>query len=380
MNSPSQFNTSAGSSSTIDSQRGSAALTASLDQRVRQMVALHFDPTSGSVFWVDRARRLGLDPIADLRCLADLNRLGNLDPADLQQRPLWDYIPRRFHSERDRFIVAQTGGTTGTGTWTAYREDELEAAFVRPFVAAAMHVRFPAGGRWLFLGPTGPHIIGQAACRIARAMGAASPFMIDLDPRWVRKLPDGSFGRKRYMEHLLDQAMAVINSQGIDVLFATPPMLTALADRMTPGQRHAIRGVHYGGMRIERSFLNLCQRELFPYAVHLSGYGNTLMGCCLELSAAADRTPTYFPHGQRLVLDVIDEANMPVPAGQSGRVRLTRLDESMLIVNLLERDLASLTPPPAHAPTGFMMAGLCDPQPLTTENSTTAPQVVAGLY
>lgn len=347
----------------------------SLDQRLRRVVDLHFHPRDGSAFWIERAAALGVKA-RDVRSIDDLALLGDLSPDDLRARPLIDYIPRALHDELDHFMVGQTGGATGRGTWTAYRHDEFLEAFVDPFVAAAEHVGFPRRQQWLFVGPSGPHIIGKVVPHLARAMQSPDAFGVDFDPRWARKLPDSSFARQRYLQHIVDQAMDVIASQAVGVLFATPAVLDALGAHMTQAQRERIAGVHYGGMALSRESLDRFQTQMFPNAVHLSGYGNTLMGCCLELSAEANRQLDYFPHGSRLLLEVIDDAGIALPAGGTGQVRLTRLDESMLIVRLRERDQATALPPPTDPPDGFVSPGVRDPQARQSLAST----VATGLY
>jgi hypothetical protein len=279
----------------------------------------------------------------------------------------------------DRFILGQTGGTTGEGTWTAYRDDEFREAFVDPFVAAADHLGFPGGEPWLFIGPSGPHIIGKVVRHLANMMVSADPFSVDFDPRWVRKLAPGSFARHRYLQHVIDQAMAVIDNQPVGVLFTTPPVLEALAAAMSPAQRQRIRAVHYGGVAMSPEALSRFQNELFPAAIHLSGYGNTLTGCCLELNAGVPRQLDYFPHGHRLILEVVDESGEPIApaaAARRGRVRVTRLDESMLIVRMVERDVAEPIAPPADAPEGFRLAGVRNPCPHASEAAATT----VGLY
>ena len=352
----------------------------SVDARVRRVVELHFHPTEGSTYWVHRARAAGIDPLKQIHRLDDLALLGETSAEDLQSRPLLDYIPRRLHRRKDLLTVCQTGGTTGAGTfgtWTAYREDEFTEAFVLPFVAATEHVRFPAGAAWLFVGPSGPHAIGKVVSHLAAALGSADPFAVDFDPRWARRLPEGSFARERYLGHVVDQAMAVITTQEVGVLFTTPPVLEALAGAMTERQRRQIRGVHHGGMAISPERMLRFQMELFPEAIHLSGYGNTLFGCCLELETGPGRQIDYFPWGNRLVFDVVDDDDRPAPPGEMGQVRVTRLDETMLIVRMPERDVASLIArPPAGAPHEFFMPGLRNPGPHPAD----APKVAAGLY
>ncbi len=344
--------------------------------RLRQIVSIHFDPRWGSPFWIDRARSCAVNPDTDLGCLEDLALLGDLKAHELQSRPLTDYIPRRYHDQINQLILGQTGGTTGPGTWTAYRDDEFEAAFVEPFASAAASVCFPRNQRWLFIGPSGPHIIAKAAPRLARRMDSPEPFSVDFDPRWARKLPPDSTACLRYTQHIVDQAMRVIDTQNVGVLFATPPVLEHLAVRMTDSQRQNILGVHYGGVALDPQKLHMLQTQSFPNAVHLSGYGNTLLGCCLELNTGAGRTPTYFPHGQRLIFETLDSQGNPTPFGTPGCLRVTRLDETMLIVRLIERDVAGLIAPPEDAPHGFTMPGVVNPR------SIARPQAPAqvGLY
>lgn len=347
-----------------------------LARRLRRMIELHFDPDLGTPFWLDRAASLGLDPREAVHGPDDLHLLGTLTADDLRQRPLLDYLPRRYHRQQEQFIVGQTAGTSGQGVWTAYRLDEFQEAFVLPFIDAADAVGFPRQEAWLYVGPSGPHVIGKAAPRLAHAMGSHDPFSVDFDPRWVKRLPEGSLARQRYTEHVLEQAMAVIDSQEIGVLFTTPPVLAALAQRMTPAQRQRITGVHYGGLALTPAELHDFQARCFPNAVHLSGYGNTLMGCALELSVAAGRTPDYFPHGHRLLFEVLDDQGRSLPPGRRGRLCFTRLDHSMLIVRLVERDEAELVLPPAGAPEGFVLPGVRDPRPFRHE----LPSLKIGLY
>ncbi len=359
----------------------------SLEQRLQRVIDSHFDPRGGSAFWLDREATLGIDARRMVRCVADLELLGEMTVTDLASRPMVDFIPRRFHKRLDQFIVGQTGGTTAMsgakeaitnfGPWAAFREDEFDEAFVLPFVEAAAHLSFPPHESWLFVGPTGPHIIGKVVARLAASLGSHDPFSVDFDPRWAKRLADGSFARDRYLNHVIEQAMAVVATQNVGVLFTTPPVLAAMAAAMTPLQRQRIRGIHYGGLPVAPPQMLRFQTELFPNAVHLSGYGNTLLGCCLELNAAPGRQLDYFPMGNRLLFEVIDNAGRSLSAGHVGQVRVTRLDESMLIARMRERDFGELVLPPAGSPAEFHLPGIRNPGPPPAAART---PVATGLY
>ena len=137
------------------------------------------------------------------------------------------------------------------------------------------------------------------------------------------------------------RARDVMGTQAVDVLGAEAGLRDARAETRTDDERERIRGVHYGGMALSGEALRGFQDQRFPNAVQLSGYGNTLFGCCLEFGGASDRALDYFLFGPRLILEVTDEAGRTLPPGRTGRVRFTRLDESMLIIRMRERDEAT---------------------------------------
>jgi len=346
------------------------------EQRLRRIIDIHFDPSGGSRFWLDRQARLGLDARREIRRADDLALLGEMLPEDLAERPLGHYIPSRFHQRLDEFVLGQTGGTTGGGSWTAYREDEFLEAFVLPFLAAASRVGFPAGEAWLYVGPNGPHIIGKVARYLANGLGSGDPFSVDFDARWAKLLPEGSFAADRYLKHVTSQAVEIIRRQPIGVLFTTPCVLAALAEAMSEEQRMRIRGVHYGGMAVSPEQMQSFQTRIFPQAVHLSGYGNTLFGCCLELAVPPGRPLDYYPFGNRLLLEIVDEQGRTVEPGGRGRVRFTRLDESMLMVRMLERDEAMSLKAPSAGPKGFELPGIRNP----ASPAKLSPKLAVGLY
>ncbi len=358
-----------------DGQRASAAVER-VNERLRRVLSLHFDPAGGTAYWLERQRALGFDVRREIRTVDDLARLGCMTPGELAGRALTDFVPRALHATRREWILAQSGGATGNPVWTAYSEDEFEEAFVTPFRAAAAHVGFPRGGAWLYAGPSGPHIIGRAARALARSVGAGEPFTVDFDPRWARKLSEGSFAQQRYLAHVVEQALAVIAVQPVEVVFSMPRIVAELARRMSDAQRERIRGVHYGGAHLSAEELAALQQDHFPKAIHLSGYGNTLFGCCPELETETGRVPTYFPYGERLLSGLHEPgADGETCGGARGRLRYSRLDETMLLVNVIECDAGQIVPAPGDAPAGFDLPGVRDVRPVEQ-----GARPVGGIY
>jgi thienamycin biosynthesis protein ThnN len=349
-----------------------------LNERVRRIVALHFDPKGGSPYWIERAAALDFDPRREIVEFSALSRLGRFDLSVLATRPIEDFVPRcLFEKTKSSFLLAETGGTTGMPNSTLHRIDEFEDAFVTPFVKAANRVQLPRGLNWLFVGPSGPHIIGRAAQACARAMDSLEPFTLDFDPRWARKLPDGSFARQRYMEHILSQAERILRVQDIQILFATPPVLAALARHIDEKRRERIRGIHFGGMAVTHALRAQLKSE-FPNAVMIAGYGNTLFGVAPELAYDSAMGVSYFAHGTRLVYQIVTADGMdPVPYGSRGNIVAHRLDEAQFLPNVAERDTAIRVPAiKSAAVDGFFTDGLCEPQPLIDASTPTA----SGLY
>jgi hypothetical protein len=337
------------------------------DGRLRDLLALHFHPEYGSRYWLRRQAALGWDVRDRVRTFDDLWQLGSTPTSDLRRFPIRDFVPRGLHGQWPRFIIGETAGTSGRPCATAYRDDEFQAAFIEPFLVVARATGFPHGLPWLWVGPSGPHVIGRAVRELARQTGSADPFSVDFDPRWAKKLADGSLARRRYLDHVTDQALDVMEREEIGVVFTTPPALEALVQRMSGRQREAIRGVHYGGVCVSATALNEF-RAAFPNAVHLAGYGNTLFGVLMEVADGKREHLDYFPLADRVRFHIVgggeDWPPVVCKRGEIGRVVFDRLDESCLLVGVVERDEGERVAPSAEARAlGKGADGLRDPRP-----------------
>lgn len=355
-----------------------------LTYRLRQVIKLHLDPKNGTPYWLERERELRIDVRKEVRFLEDLPLLGPMDSAALASRCIEDFIPSCMLARKSEILIAETAGTLGRPKFAGHREDEFDLAFIKPFVVGAQRVNFPRELNWLFAGPSGPHVIAKAAQRCARAMGSPDPFSIDLDPRWAKKLVPGSFAAQRYLEHIEEQALRVMQTQQIGVIFASPAVLDGLSEKITPEIAGRIRGLHLGGMAVSTQSRQKWSR-VFPQAVILSGYGNSLFGMMPELHYSDETGIDYYPHGNRLVVELVaynpqdthQGLGKTVELGERGQVVLHRLDELQFIPNMVERDTAiRIAPREGFAADGFVQDGLRDPQPITDDNT----KPVLGLY
>lgn len=320
-------------------------------EHITKILAIHFDPDHGTAYWLDKENELGINVRQQIRTHKDFYLLGHMDIEQLRKRKLTDFIPRSLHHKFQDMILSETGGTTGPPCRRVFTPDEFHGAFIRPWLHAVNQRNFPYQGRWLFVGPGGPHIIAQAARKMARATGSLEPFSVDCDVRWFRRQEKGSMGFTLYMDHVLSQAINIINCQDITVLFTTPVLLTALADQMTVNQRERIKGIHTGGMA-QTAELTATLTTMYPNAVILPGYGNSLFGVTFECEATPagqDSVFTMEDPSLWLQLTPITDTNKidlkaVVPAEKTGRVILHRLDPSFLLLNLIERDCGEYVP------------------------------------
>ena len=82
-----------------------------LDAWVREVVAWHFDPATGSPFWLDYAKKLGWDPRERITGFDDLRLFDLFEDEWLRGGPVQRWVPRGLAGKP--VFVFETGGTTG---------------------------------------------------------------------------------------------------------------------------------------------------------------------------------------------------------------------------------------------------------------------------
>lgn len=342
----------------------------SADDMVRAAVAWHFTPGSGSPYWLRRAAALPFDPLHDIRTAADLTRFPDVS-ADWRTVPVEDLVPAGLAAAGPPRVF-ESGGTTGApkrivelGFWrrSAHR---LSAGLDAHGV--------PARCNWLYLGPTGPHVAGHAFTTTAALRGGAC-FTLDFDPRWARRC--GRDDRARYVAHLLDQAAWTLSSQRVGVLWATPPVLEAIADRPPLAElvREQVDTILWSGVAASAETLRLLREEVFPRTRLIGIYGNTLMGMAPQRPARPQDThPCVFQpfHPHTLIDLYLPGTAGTVPYGARGRVRLHHMSLDLFLPNVTERDLAVRVAPVPGEPGD----GLAEVRPAEVEGRA----VVEGVY
>jgi phenylacetate-coenzyme A ligase PaaK-like adenylate-forming protein len=322
-----------------------SASAAQLDAHVRDIVHWHFDPATGSPFWLEFAAKLDWDPRKEIRGFADLKKFPPFEDEWLRGGPVRRWIPKGIANLPA--YVFETGGTTGIPKSRVAMEDfriDYEA-----FSETLPDPYFPRGANWLMLGPSGPRRLRLAVEHLCQHRGGIC-FCVDLDPRWVVKLiKRGAMDQlEAYKAHVIDQAVTIL-SAGHDIrcMFTTPKLLEALAEELenrgSSIRASGITGIFAGGTEFTPQFTRFAIEELLGEGVYMTPtYGNTLMGlaCSKPVGPADSYKITYYAPQPRAVIEVVsfDDADQVVPYGSTGRVRLTTLTRETFIPGFLERD------------------------------------------
>src|SRR5947209_15475892 len=222
----------------------SKAAQQQLDSHIREIIQWHFSPETGSPFWLEWAKKAGWDPRDRVKKFGDLiTSFPHFQDEWLRDLQPDVWVPKKFAGRP--YNIFETGGTTGMPKqrigWDDYKTDYEE------FSGKVSDEHFPREGAWLMVGPTGPRRLRLAIEHLANFRGSVCYF-IDLDPRWVKKvIADKKADVARaYMEHVIDQAVTILNHRKVTALFTTPKLLEALGEKVSLYEG-GIRGVFCGG-------------------------------------------------------------------------------------------------------------------------------------
>jgi phenylacetate-coenzyme A ligase PaaK-like adenylate-forming protein len=329
-----------------------------LDSHVRETVAWHFSPDTGTPFWLERAKSFKFNPLKDVQTFDGLRLFGQFEDEWLRGGPLQRWIPRGLKGKP--IYVFETGGTTGIPKSRIASEDwKIDYELMSETLPDEY---FPRGSNWLMLGPSGPRRLRLAVEHLAQYRGGIC-FCIDLDPRWVvRLLKDRRIDEvNRYKDHCIEQALTVLKA-GHDVkcMFTTPKLLEALAQTLEKQGRSVretgITGIFSGGTEFTPQFTRFAVEELLDDgAVYMTPtYGNTLMGlaCSKPVGPEDGYKISYYAPQPRAAVQVVDfdDYEKVVDYGKTGRVLLTTLTKEFFMPRFPERDEGEREPPYAKYP------------------------------
>ncbi len=310
---------------------------------LRAAIAWHFGEDTGSVFWLRAAKDLTFDPLTDIKTFEDLRRFPNL-VNDLRGVAVEDLIPRGYGSPPPVPQIFESGGTTGAPKRTAQLPDWVEQVVAwqtEDFIVGG----FAPGHGFLCMMPSGPHGVSYFSRRICERLGSAF-HPIDLDPRWVKKLAARNKTGEvtGYVDHVIEQARWILQTQSVANMHTTPPLLEAIArnDSDVDLVNDKIRWLLLSGAHVDADTLDVL-RDIFPNTTITIAFGSTMI-----LSQATTRVIdtdcaafAFDPRTPYVVFWVVDpETGETVPYGERGQVVMNHISKGMFIPNNLERDSA----------------------------------------
>jgi phenylacetate-coenzyme A ligase PaaK-like adenylate-forming protein len=328
-----------------------------LDAQVRETVRWHFNPETGTPFWLEKAKGYTFNPLKDVNRYEDLRLFGHFEDEWLRGGPVRRWIPKAMANKP--WYVFETGGTTGIPKSRVVCDDfriDYET-----FSATLPDKFFPTGSNWLMLGPSGPRRLRLAVEHMCQFRGGIC-FCIDLDPRWVVKTIKKGWMEhlKAYQEHCVDQAMTILSAgHEIKCMFTTPKLLDALCARLDAEgssiEKQGITGIFCGGTEMTSAWIRFTIEEnLSPNVYIAPTYGNTLMGlAAAEMPRKEDNYKiAYYAPQPRAVVEVVDfdDYDKVVPHGAEGRVQLTTLTKEFFVPRFMERDEGVREAPSAKYP------------------------------
>ena len=321
------------------------------DAYLRAAIAWHFGADTGSAFWLRTAPTLDFDPLTDVTTFADLRLFPNL-VNELRDAAVEDLIPRGYGSQTPPPRIFESGGTTGAPKRTVQMPDwcaQVVEWQTEDFATGG----FVSGRGFVCLMPSGPHGVGYFSRLVADRLGAVF-HAIDIDPRWVKKIvvrntPQAAAEVAAYVDHVVEQAAFILQTQNVATMHATPPMLEAMARRgeVVDLINEKIRYLLLSGAHVDADTLDVL-RDVFPETTITMAFGSTMV-----LSQAVTRTGedgefVFDPRTPYVVFRVVDpETGDPVPYGHRGQVVMNHVSKGMFIPNNLERDMATRMPCPA---------------------------------
>ncbi|MFC0112337.1 arylcarboxylate reductase [Kibdelosporangium aridum] len=343
-------------------------LATDIDAWTKEVVRRHFDPETGSPYWLRAAKDMSFDP-RDITEYVHLEALGEFDLDVLRHTDPADFVPLGMPRPLAG-RVWDSGGTTGSPCRVFYTPEMITHRGVWRWWSFVTE-GFEPHRRWLQATPTGPHLIGNGTWEVS-ALHAGMVYAIDMDSRWVKRLI--RTGRAAqiadYTEHLLDQICDALAGDRIDYVNTTPALLKALVQR-NPGAVAQLKGVRLSGTQLSPQMYRDFVAALDGGLCGMS-YGNTFGNAAGLPAERAGELMPYTPNYPQVTMAVVDKTDWTkvVPVGSVGRVRLTVLHRDLFLPNALERDEAI-----RHQAAGFPSDGVANVRPLAAVRSA-----VEGLY
>jgi hypothetical protein len=335
------------------------------DAHLRQVIAWHFDPKTGSPFWLrQKEESLGFDPREKIDGFdALIEHFPSFDgDKHLRTVPAQDWIPKGY-ADCDSWSMFMTGGTTGDPKlrWGRLGQGEDDSDYAwdyRQFSNYLPADGFPNGGSCLYIGPGGPRRL-PLGVEILALIRKAGFMKVDMDVAWMKD--DANTCQKAYKDELVRRAIGAIRRNKPDWIFCPPVLIQAIGE-LIDWTDTSVKGVFAGGTEMSRETIRHIVEVLFKGKIHLvPTYGNALVGLARPRTIATFDRPIegqapysviYQPLQPRTLLRItkFGDPKTLVPYGEHGFVEITTATKQWFMPRYLERDWAFRVAPTEEYP------------------------------
>ncbi len=341
---------------------------------LRAAIAWHFGEETGSTFWLQKAHTLNFNPLTDVNTFTDLKLFPNL-LRELRTVPIADLIPRGYGKPAPVPQIFESGGTTGAPKRTVQLPDWIDQIVewqTEDFAGGG----FLPGRDFLCMMPSGPHGVGFFSRLVSQRLGSVF-HAIDLDPRWVKKIAarNATSEVTAYVDHLVEQAVHVLQTQQVANLHTTPPLLEAMArnDVVVELMNDKLAFILLSGAHVDLDTLDLF-RAVFPRTTITMAFGSTMILSQAITRRDDDDSFVFDPRSPYATFWVVDpETGDGVPYGERGQVVMNHISKGMFLPNNLERDSAIRVP----GPTGQIGDSVSEVSPVAAFEGE---PVIEGVY
>src|ERR1700709_12405 len=124
-----------------------SAAKSKLDAHTVETVQWHFHESTGSPFWLEKAKTYNFDPLKEVKCFDDLKKFPHFEDEWLRGGPVNRWIPKGL-AGRPAYVF-ETGGTTGVPK-SRIAIDDFRTDYSL-FSDTLPEKYFPKGANWLML-------------------------------------------------------------------------------------------------------------------------------------------------------------------------------------------------------------------------------------
>jgi hypothetical protein len=326
---------------------------------------------TGSPYMIKLAKERGINK-GDVNNWFDLaEHFGPTDPNIFREHSVNYTTTKWAHQWYSRtpgaeLQVAETGGTTGAPKKNIlaanttridfdsmdYFDLETDTFNVLTKLCMTQFEDFgiPLHLTYLATVPTGPHTIGKWTIKSFERDIAKSIFMIDMDPRFVKK---AAMVDKRimgmYLQHMQDQTQALVKQEFpfIQGLFTTGvlieksfPLIQALKEKGN------LQVIVHGGTPLSNETLKVLTEDMGLPVIGF--YGQSLFGTAFQSPDFDNHHIDYYSHPRMNMFLVSDENDIKsrINYGEMGTVVSQRISPETVIPALVQNgDIATLIKP-----------------------------------